>query len=218
MVRDTLKLNFLEASCWSVDVVNGAAGFLVAGLVSMEDTTCFAPAHDSRNSCASASELKVLPHVALTTALPVSKCPTTRKVDFAVWASISRSRSTMMRTPTLCTRPALNDGRIFRQSTGLNSKPTNLSRMRLACWALTRSASTVRGDSMAFKMAGLVISEKTMRLVCSSFNPRASIKCQLIASPLGPHPSRTIRCPLFWPGTSTQSPPSSTKDSPRTWV
>ena len=36
---------------------------------------------------------------------------------------------------------------------------------------------------MAFKMAGLVISEKTMRLVCSSFKPSASIKCQLIASP-----------------------------------
>ena len=38
MVRETLKLSFLEASCCNVDVVKGAAGFLVDGLVSMEDT------------------------------------------------------------------------------------------------------------------------------------------------------------------------------------
>ena len=39
MVRDTLKLSFLEASCCKVDVVKGAVGFLVAGLVSMELTS-----------------------------------------------------------------------------------------------------------------------------------------------------------------------------------
>ena len=115
--------------------------------------------------------------------LPVVKCPTTRNVDLAVWASISRSRSTTMRTPTLCTRPALREGRIFRHNTGLNSNPTKRSKIRRACCAFTRSASTVRGDSMAFKMAGLVISENTIRLVCSGWRPRASTKCQLMASP-----------------------------------
>ena len=183
MVRDTLKLNLREASCWRVDVVNGAAGFLVEGLVSMEDTSCVAPEQASRNDWASASEVKFLLHDAFTTALPVLKCPTTRKEDLAVWPSISRSRSTMIRTPTLCTRPALSDGRILRQSTGLNSNPTRRSRMRLACCALTKSVSTVRGDSMAFKMAGFVISENTILLVWAGFRLSASIKCQLIASP-----------------------------------
>ena len=183
IVRDTLKLNLREASCCRVDVVNGAAGFLVAGLVSMDDTTWSAWVHASRKDWASASDEKVLPHVAFTTALPVSKCPTTRNVDLAVWASISRSRSTTMRTPTLCTRPALREGRIFRHNTGLNSNPTKRSKIRRACCAFTRSASTVRGDSMAFKMAGLVISENTIRLVCSGWSPRASTKCQLMASP-----------------------------------
>ena len=36
---------------------------------------------------------------------------------------------------------------------------------------------------MALRMAGLVISENTMRLVCSGFKPKASTKCQLMASP-----------------------------------
>ena len=183
MVRDTLKLSLRDASCCKVEVVNGAAGFLVDGLVSMDDTTCSAEAQASRKACASDSELKVLPHVAFTTALPVSKCPTTRNVDLAVWPSISRSRSTMMRTPTLWTRPALSEGRILRHNTGLSSNPTKRSRMRRACCAFTRSASTVLGDSMALRMAGLVISEKTMRLVCSSFKPNASMRCQLMASP-----------------------------------
>ena len=89
----------------------------------------------------------------------------------------------MMRTPTLCTRPALSEGRILRQSTGLNSNPTKRSRMRRACWALTKSLSTVLGDSMAFRMAGFVISENTMRLVWAGFKLSASIRCQLIASP-----------------------------------
>ena len=57
-------------------------------------------------------------HAAFTTALPVLKCPTTRNDDLAVWPSISRSRSTMIRTPTLCTRPALNEGRIFAPKHG----------------------------------------------------------------------------------------------------
>ena len=41
----------------------------------------------------------------------------------------------------------------------------------------------VLGFSMAFKMAVLVISLNTMRLVFSAFKPKTSNKCQLMASP-----------------------------------
>ena len=43
MVRDTLNPNFRDASCCRVEVVNGAAGFLVEGFVSMEETVWVAP-------------------------------------------------------------------------------------------------------------------------------------------------------------------------------
>ena len=142
MVRDTLNPNFRDASCCSVEVVNGAAGFLVEGFVSMEDTVWVAPWQAVRNAWASSSVLNVLLQVALTADLPVPKWPTTRKVDSAVWASISRSRSTMMRTPTLCTRPALSLGLTLRHKTGLRSNPTRRSKMRLACCAFTKSMST----------------------------------------------------------------------------
>ena len=73
IVLFTLKPSFREASCCKVEVVNGAAGFLVEGFVSTEDTVCVAPAHASKNPCASLSVLKDLLHAALTMALPVPK-------------------------------------------------------------------------------------------------------------------------------------------------
>jgi hypothetical protein len=50
----------------------------------------------------------------------------------------SRSRSTIKRTATDCTRPAESDGFTFFQSTGESSKPTSLSKTRRACCAFTR--------------------------------------------------------------------------------
>ena len=89
----------------------------------------------------------------------------------------------MIRTATDCTRPALRDGLTFFQSTGESSKPTNLSKTRRACCALTKSISNLRGLSMALRIAVLVISEKTIRLVFSIGISSASSKCQDIASP-----------------------------------
>ena len=77
--------------------------------------------------------------------------PSILNVLIGVNALISLSLSAINRTATLCTRPAL---RLFlililRHKTGLNSKPTIRSRIRLACWAFTRFISTVRGFSTA---------------------------------------------------------------------
>ena len=96
---------------------------------------------------------------------------------------ILRSRSTISFTATDCTRPADSWGFTLRHSTGDSSKPTRRSRMRRACWAFTRSTSSVRGCANAFSMADFVISWKTMRLVLSAGMAAASIRCQEMASP-----------------------------------
>ena len=66
MVRDTLKPSFRDASCCNVDVVNGAAGFLVDGLVSMDETTCSAEGKPRGRFVRQILVLKVLSHVAFT--------------------------------------------------------------------------------------------------------------------------------------------------------
>ena len=48
MVWLTDILSFLEASCWRVDVVNGAAGVLDASFFSMSEMLNSAPMHFSR--------------------------------------------------------------------------------------------------------------------------------------------------------------------------
>ncbi len=95
----------------------------------------------------------------------------------------SFSLSQMSLTATLCTRPAERLGLIFFHRRGLSSKPTMRSRTRRACWALTRSRSMPRGLAMAARMAGLVISWKTMRRVRTGSSPSTSAKCHAIASP-----------------------------------
>ena len=98
---------------------------------------------------------------------------------------ISLSLSTIKRTATLCTRPALKlfCMPILRHKTGLNSKPTNRSSTLLACWASTKSILISRGFCTAFFMAGAVISWNTIRLVVAGFKPSTSARCQLILSP-----------------------------------
>ena len=96
---------------------------------------------------------------------------------------ISRSRSTIRRTATLCTRPADRAGFTLRQSTGESLKPTIRSSTRRACWAFTRFMSKWRGCSIASRMAGLVISWNTIRLVFCLSSPNTSHKCHDMASP-----------------------------------
>ena len=144
--------------------------------------------HFSRKASTSSWVLKCLSSSAFTSvALPLSlmraKIAFTRKYGSLLNFCTSRSRSTMRRTATLCTRPAERAGFTLRQSTGESLKPTIRSSTRRACWALTKFMSRWRGCSMASSMAGLVISWKTIRFVFSSSSPSTSQRCQLIASP-----------------------------------
>ena len=115
--------------------------------------------------------------------LPSANVPVTRKYSSGTNDLISSSRSTMRRTATDCTRPADNDGLIFFHNTGESSKPTMRSSTRRACCASTRLRSMSRGFSIALRIAVLVISWNTMRLVFSGLRSNTSYKCHAIASP-----------------------------------
>ena len=157
-MSDTGKPNFRAASCCSVEVVNGGAGMRFCGCTVMSEILKSLPLQASRNSRALSavgkrrfsSARKVLP-LMLNSAV-------TRKFDSLLNFCISRSRSTMSFTATLCTRPAESDGFTLRHSTGESLKPTIRSSTRRACCASTRFMSMARGFFMALSMAGFVIS------------------------------------------------------------
>ncbi len=111
------------------------------------------------------------------------KTPSTRNDDVLLNFSISCSRSTMSFTATDWTRPADNDGRTLRHSTGDSSKPTRRSSTRRACWAFTKSMSNVRGCANASSIADLVISWKTIRFTLAGSILVTSIRCHEMASP-----------------------------------
>ena len=127
--------------------------------------------------------VKFLFNSALKFPLSALNCPRTRKNPAELNASISSSLSTINFTATDCTRPADNPGFTFFHSTGDNSNPTILSKIRRACCASTNSLLTFLGFSIAFKIADFVISLNVIRLVFSSLSPNVSYKCQEIASP-----------------------------------
>ena len=56
-MRETEKPSFLNASCCSVDVVNGAVGFFFAGLVSKDLIECVLKAHSFKKASTSSSVL-----------------------------------------------------------------------------------------------------------------------------------------------------------------
>ena len=58
IVCDTENPSLRPASCCSVDVVNGAAGDLVSGFFSTDDTVNRAVTHFSRNACTSSAVAK----------------------------------------------------------------------------------------------------------------------------------------------------------------
>jgi len=98
-------------------------------------------------------------------------------------ASISRSRSQISRTATDCTRPALNPPRTLRHNSGLILYPTSRSRIRRACWALTKLASMSRGAWSALRTASFVTSWNSIRLILELTWLRIEARCQEIASP-----------------------------------
>ena len=188
MVCATVNPNLRAASCCKVDVVKGAAGLFFSGRVEMSWMVKEADRQLSRNFWASALVLIRRDSSAfISTGLPSAsgtRNTAVTRYDASDWkACISRSRSTIRRTATDCTRPAESAGFTFFHNTGESSKPTIRSRIRRACWASTRLMSILRGCSMAFRMALWVISWKTIRLVCSGCSFSTSYKCHAIASP-----------------------------------
>ena len=163
MVCDTEKPNLRAASCCKVEVVNGGAGDFFEGFVTTSAISNLAPLQVSKKACASSLVLKRLPNSAFTSVFSpfspgTSKAAVTLYHDSLTNEFTSRSRSTIKRTATDCTRPAERAGFTFRHNTGESSKPTILSNTRRACWALTRFTSMSRGFSIAFNMAVFVIS------------------------------------------------------------
>ena len=139
MVLLTEKYNFLAASCCNVEVVKGAAGDFFAGFFSKLDTEKEAELFCSKNAFASASLLNTFGSFALNTCpLDVVNSASTLKVASELKSLISRSRSTISRTETDCTRPAESPPLTLRHTTGDNSYPTILSKTRRACCASTK--------------------------------------------------------------------------------
>ena len=60
MVLETENPNFKLASCCKVDVVNGAAGFLVAGFIVTASTLKFTDLQESNNAVTSSSDFNCL--------------------------------------------------------------------------------------------------------------------------------------------------------------
>ena len=188
MVCDTVKPNLRAASCCRVLVVKGAAGLFFIGLVTMSSTTNVAPLARFKKASASSRVLNRLSSSAFSSdafpSLSVTWKSAVTRYEASLWNCwISRSRSTIRRTATDCTRPADKAGFTLRQSTGESLNPTIRSNTRRACWAFTRLMSMLRGFSMACRMAFLVISWKTMRRVFSGFSPNTSNRCHEMASP-----------------------------------
>ena len=171
------------ASCCSVEVVNGAAGVLVAGFCCTSSTLNLAFCASAKSACAAFLSESCWFNSAVNKPLSLMNCPWTRKNPSVLNLSISRSRSTINLTATDWTRPAERLGRTFFQRTGESSKPTMRSSTRRACCASTSSWLIWRGFSMARVTAVLVISLKVMRLVSFFCSSSVSYKCQEIASP-----------------------------------
>ena len=171
--------------------MNGGAGHLETSFFSTEPTVNTQPRQLSRKASASCCESKrrsSTPVTLLAELLPPlsfsgTNTPSTRKYGLESNALISRSRSTIRRRATDCTRPAESDGFIFFQRMGESSKPTRRSSTLRACWAITRFMSTSLGVFMALRIASLVISWKTIRRVRDGSRARVSFRCHAMASP-----------------------------------
>ena len=135
--------NFRLASCWSVDVMNGAAGERRALVCSTSATRQLASLRRAASpvACSSPSASASLPSlsrpvvsskslpvarrcsprcviVASNATPPLSSVAARSKYDALMKSSRSHSRSTRMRTATDWTRPAESLGAIFFQRTG----------------------------------------------------------------------------------------------------
>src|SRR6266404_143652 len=148
MVRLDPKPSFFAASCWSVLVVNGAAGFFLRSRRLTSVTwNVFRDLSASRMAFASASLLMTGFLPSRRWSFAVNCCPasssraSTVQYSTGLNARISRSLSTSSRSATVCTRPAEIPFFTVFQSTGLALYPTRRSRTRRACCASTFRSS-----------------------------------------------------------------------------
>ena len=135
MVLRAEKRSLREASCCSVEVVNGAAGRRARSRFStlLTRSPPAAASTRSRAACAAASSTSpnlpsLLPSSACRRASkalpPRAKRAVTDQYSRGSKASISASRSTISLSAGLCTRPADSFGAILRHSSGDRLKPT----------------------------------------------------------------------------------------------
>ena len=136
MVRRVVKPSLREASCCRVEVVNGGAGRRLRSLLATS-VTCSAPCAAAvirlRASSAVSPSVTVncsnfFPSSFVSLALKACDgCASSASMvqySRATKASISSSRSTIMRSAGDCTRPADRPRCTLRQSTGDRLKPT----------------------------------------------------------------------------------------------
>ena len=166
------KFSLRDASCCNVLVMNGAAGFRFFSFRLIPSSTSSAPSTSLTTASAIAwvgisaffpSTLSSLPwNVGFT--FP-SRSSVIDQYSSDLKALISFSRSHTMRNATDCTRPALKPRCTFFHNMGLILYPTNRSRTRRACWALTLLTSTSVGFSIASVTAFFVISLNITRKI-----------------------------------------------------
>ena len=157
MVFFTEKPMRVLAACCKVEVMNGALGLVRVGRSSRLLTTKVCADISSRAAwvVAPSEGLKFSPFCLVTSKRRASSDPwRVKSANRSQYSSgrkarISRSRSTIRRTATLCTRPADKPRATFDQSSGDNSKPTTRSKNRRACWAWTLSMSISPGSTKA---------------------------------------------------------------------
>src|SRR3954451_6224249 len=127
------KPSLRAASCCNVEVVNGGGGLREKGLVSTEDTE----KRPASTTALAASASPLLPIVSRSIFLPsscarravncwpsASNVAVTDQYSCALNSSISRSRSTIRRKATDCTRPADFAPGSLRHRIGESVKPT----------------------------------------------------------------------------------------------
>ena len=160
IVCDTEYPNLRAASCCKVEVVKGGAGDFFTGFVVISSIVNEAFLQDSKKASTSFLSFRRRFNSAFNTVVPSGriKFAITRKAASLTNSLISRSRSTIRRTATDCTRPADNAGFTLRHKIGESSNPTIRSNTRRACWAFTKLILISRGVSIACRMAFLVIS------------------------------------------------------------
>jgi len=126
MVRLEPKDSFFAASCCSVEVVNGAEGFLRRSRrFTSVHPKVLRPFRSVRTRVASASLWISAFFSSIWCSFAVKRCPdfsscaSTVQYSTGLKARIARSRSTIRRSATVCTRPAEIPFFTVFQSTGL---------------------------------------------------------------------------------------------------